>query len=414
MPTRLTLAASLALLPTARSVAVEPLERRVLLSADAIDVGDAGRILFIRGADRSGGFLEANNDVGRTEQLADITNDQTFNGNHGWGELATTLENAGFELTQIAEAVEPGAPATGQTQGVHLDLETLELLQYDVIVFGSNNATYDAAAVEAFEDYVRRGGGALFISDANFGSSWGDAAASDQPFLDVLGWRMNQDRGTYSLFRDGGDFVVPDHPIFAGVDRFDGEGVSPVNLADATVGTRLAVAKGSTSDNTGDARGPARPVTDDDASLAAADLGGGRVVAHFDRNTFFNANGAGTNINRFDNRLYATNLFNVLAGRVGDARQPVGQGGFDNDARQAIVFSFDEDVAGTVMASGRRGHQPHDGAGARRKPRSPWRRVTFNRTATLTYDAGLLPDGRYEARLAAGDAADRCGQFAGG
>ena len=38
--------------------------------------GDSPRLLFVRGADRSGGFLEANNDVGRTEQLADINNAQ--------------------------------------------------------------------------------------------------------------------------------------------------------------------------------------------------------------------------------------------------------------------------------------------------------------------------------------------------
>ena len=41
-------------------------------------------ILFIRGAERSGGFLEATNDTQRTEQLADINNASTAAGNHGW------------------------------------------------------------------------------------------------------------------------------------------------------------------------------------------------------------------------------------------------------------------------------------------------------------------------------------------
>lgn len=40
-------------------------------------------VLFVRGADRSGGFLEADNDTGRTEHLADINNHRTFGGKHG-------------------------------------------------------------------------------------------------------------------------------------------------------------------------------------------------------------------------------------------------------------------------------------------------------------------------------------------
>ena len=53
----------------------EPLERRTLLAAPVI--------LFVRGATRSGGFLEATSDAGRTEQLADINNTSTATGNHG-------------------------------------------------------------------------------------------------------------------------------------------------------------------------------------------------------------------------------------------------------------------------------------------------------------------------------------------
>ncbi len=392
---------------TPRLTIVESLEARRLLSGGT---GDAGHVLFIRGADRSGGFLEANNDTGRTEQLADITNDQTFGGNHGWGELATALETHGYELTQLAETIESGASATGQVDGVHLDLETLDLAQYDVVVFGSNNAVYDQAAVDAFELFVRNGGGTLFISDANFGSSWGDAPASDQPFLDVIGWQMNQDRGTYSLLRGDGDFVVPDHPIFTNVDRFDGEGVSPVNLANATVGQRLSIAKGDTSDNTGDNRGPARAVTGDDASLAAAEVQGGRVVAHFDRNTFFNANGAGTNINRFDNEQYALNLFDYLAGRIGDERSPVGVGSYDGEASQTIAFSFDEDVASSVDAN--------DVVVTNLTTGQTFDAFTFDRTdfgrgITLTATT-LLPDGRYEARISAADATDEAGNTLAG
>ncbi|MEM1305149.1 MAG: malectin domain-containing carbohydrate-binding protein, partial [Planctomycetota bacterium] len=185
------------------------------------------RVLFVRGADRSGGFLEAGNDTARTEQLADINNLATNNGNHGWGELRETLEAANFQVEQITESVEPGS-TSGPTDGVHIDFELMDLSVYDAIVFGSNNAVYDTAAVDAVEAYVRGGGSTLFISDANFGGDWADASDSDQQFLDRFGLIMHQDQGTYSLFRSQGDYAVPDHPILTGVDRFDGEGVTPI------------------------------------------------------------------------------------------------------------------------------------------------------------------------------------------
>jgi hypothetical protein len=93
---------------------------------------DQPRVLFVRGADRSGGFLEANDDAGRTEQLADITNASTAPGNHGWAQLAEALADAGYALAQVTEEIEDGAPATGQVEGQHLDLEQMALGQYDV------------------------------------------------------------------------------------------------------------------------------------------------------------------------------------------------------------------------------------------------------------------------------------------
>src|SRR5436189_109802 len=74
--------------------------------------------------------------------------------------------------------------------------------------------------------FVRGGGAALFRSDANFGSNWGDAPGSDQQFLDRFGLAINQDKGQYAVSRSAGDFLQGDHPILAGVNSFDGEGVS--------------------------------------------------------------------------------------------------------------------------------------------------------------------------------------------
>ena len=285
---------------------------------------DTPRVLFLRGADRSGGFLEAsgsNADEERTEQLADINNTTTGGGNHGWGMLAQTLRDQGYDVSQITETLAPGAPATGQTQGVAVPLEAMDLSEYDAIVFGSNNAAYGQPAVDAVENYLRGGGGAVFISDANFGSNWADASASDQAFLDRLGLVANQDNGTYRITRNNGEFLVPDHPIFEGVNEFDGEGVTPATVVSGTlpVGVSLQIlaqAEGQVRRNnnpTGNKKeGTTTPATAADAALVAGTIGDGRFVYHFDRNTFFNQGGAGTDLTRFDNRQFALNLFEFV------------------------------------------------------------------------------------------------------
>jgi len=300
-----------------------------LASSLALALGPAGepapRVLFVRGADRSGGFLEGGSDDDLTEQLADITNDSTAGGNHGWFELAETLRGEGFIVEQMIEPLEPDAPPTGQTNGAPIPFETMDLARWDAIVLGSNNAVYETAAIDAIDEYVRAGGSVLFISDANFGSDWADAPNSDQQFLDRFGWVMQQDRGTYVLSRSDGDFIVPDHPILVGVDDFDGEGVSPIVVPDEDligVTTTLVVrAKpGRQTRNNDGNPGSSRETTPSDASLAVADVEAGRIAGHLDRNTFFNLNGAGTNINRFDNRTYAINLFGWLTELGGPPR----------------------------------------------------------------------------------------------
>lgn len=60
-------------------------------------------------------------------------------------------------------------------------------------------------------------------------------------------------------------------------------------------------------------QGQSRPVGPLDGALTVLQADLGRVAGHFDRNTFFNLNGTGTSINRFDNRTYAINLFTGLA-----------------------------------------------------------------------------------------------------
>jgi len=272
----------------------------------------ADNILFIRGGIGTVGFFEG----GADEQGADICNYATNGGNHGWGELAAALHAEEFTPTQTSEdPVSSDVPTP-------IPLDTLDLSAYSIIVFGSNNAAYTTGQVDALMAYVQSGGAALFISDANFGQDWRDAPDSDQHFLDRFGLTMNQDTGTYTV-RRASEFLVPTHPIFNGVNTFDREGVSPITLSNSSVpgvsSTILSAARNTVRRNENWNTGnnnqgqTVQSAGANDGTLVVATYGSGRIAAHFDRNTFFNLNGAGTNINRFENEAYARNLFRWLA-----------------------------------------------------------------------------------------------------
>jgi len=304
-------------------------------------MAQSSRILFIRGASGTGGL-----GGGANNHLTDISDSSTAAGNTGWSTLAGLLRAParGYGVEQIVE----GGPTTDGcvAVGTPVDFPTLSsLADYRVLVFGSNNARYSPAQVQAVLDFIRRGGAALFMSDANYGRDWRTAATSDQDFLTSFGLVMNQDRSTYSLTRAGGDFLVPDHPILSGVATFDGEGVSPIRLASTPAAMRHTLvvrARSLTRENNGNCgvnqgQGTGRSVGATDAALLVTEFGLGRAAFHFDRNTFFNVNGAGTSLARFDNTLYTSNLFAWLVG-AGAARYsawaqalPAGSAGFADD-----------------------------------------------------------------------------------
>ena len=331
----------------------ETLERRVLFANGFADT-PAPSILFIRGATRSGGFLEGTNAATRNEQLADINNTSTAAGNAGWGSLAQTLRDHGFTVEQMTEAKEPNAPATGLIEGKPIRFENLDLTKYAAIVFGSNNARYPKASVDAIEKYVQNGGGALFISDANFGSTWRDSPDSDQQFLSRFGLVVNQDNGVYSLTRSGGDFVLPNDPVLKGVNAFDGEGVSPIIVpvtppAGVSI-ARVVRAKGQTRNNdaidsSNHFQGSLRATNDRDAALVLAKAGRGKVAYYFDRNTFFNPNGVGTDITQLDNRQLAINLFTW----VSDTTPPaVISTHFQQGAPSEVRLTFNDLLVGSL------------------------------------------------------------------
>jgi hypothetical protein len=63
-------------------------------------------------------------------------------------------------------------------------------------------------------------------------------------------------------------------------------------------------------------QGTLRTATTRDAALMLATSGKGRVAGFFDRNTFFNRNGLGTDITKYSNRQLALNLFAYLTRRM--------------------------------------------------------------------------------------------------
>lgn len=291
----------------------------LFLLAPAQAAAQQARVLFIRGGFGTGGFLEG----GANEQLSDVSDFSTAPGNHGFGQLNLLLRNMNYSVSQVVEG-----PLDNNTP---IDLATLPLSDYDIVVFGSNNADYDSSAAQLLADWVCSGGAALFISDANWGRDWGDAPSSDQTFLDHFDLIMNQDKGTYVLSASGGDFLVPGHEILTGQDgipgssddvsAFDGEGVSPLTVEHQLPGVDPIVvvrAKGQMKLNDAPGSGSTVATGPDDGSLITLEYGLGRVAGHFDRNTFFNQNGAGTSLQLNDNTQYAANLFAWLAGAGGN------------------------------------------------------------------------------------------------
>jgi Dockerin type I domain/Bacterial Ig-like domain len=395
---------------TAARNLVELLEPRRLFNA--------GSVLFIRGAERSGGFLEQQTDFSFTEQLAGIDNTNANAGNHGWSTFAQALRDAGYTVNQAVEPLESNAPSTGQTAGAPLDLAALNLSQYKVVVFASNNASYSSAQVDILENYVRAGGSALFISDANFGGNWADASNSDQPFLSRFGVTVYQDNGTYALNRNQNDFLVADHPIFAGVNSFDGEGVSPFFVSNSNVPgvsiSLLARAKQQVRLNSppfGDRQiGNTRAAAATDASLIVGTVGSGRIAGHFDRNTFFNAGGAGTDITRLDNRRFAINLFDWLSRRneqpPADVTPPrVTPKSFTLDTLQRATFESNESLRTSFTASRISLNNLSTG---QLVSASLYAISISRRVVTVTFNT-ILPAGHYRLTLNTGSVRDLAG-----
>ena len=110
-------------------------------------------------------------------------------------------------------------------------------------------------------------------------------------------------------------------------DNFDGEGVSPITRGTPPAGvtsTIITQARNSVRRNDSAGQGTSESVTADDATLVVATSGSGRIAGNFDRNTFFNRNGAGSEESGGEEyvRSGASILGGLDGGNVQDTRIP--------------------------------------------------------------------------------------------
>jgi hypothetical protein len=193
------------------------------------------------------------------------------------------------------------------------------------------------------------------------------------------------------------------------VNTIDGEGVSPgVRMAPIAGVTPQVIigAKDLTRNNDSFGKGSDRAVTDSDGALVVAAAGLGRVAVHFDRNTFFNKNGAGTDLHRFDNTRYAKNLFEWLAGRS-PARPQVQAEDFQFDTSpQTLRVAFNRYVGRSISTDDIRLINRKTGKVFSTKS------VTFEEssiTAIFKFNQ-TIPTGNYRATLFASGVTDTKGK----
>jgi hypothetical protein len=244
------------------------------------------RVLFIRGA--TGSVPADNVDDNQLSDISDLRNQAKAGA--GYGLFAQELLSNGFEVAQLDEG-------GTREQTTPVDLTKVDLTQYKVIVFGSNNATtYSPADVKVITDFVAAGGGVLFNADRNWGPKTGRASTSDDQFLAAWGITEQQDNGQGEDHTQA-EYKVPNHPILQGIDSFGSFGVSACTVGAPPAGSGLTqpatvlvpftttvhVNDAIDTDGTSRAPGPA------DGALVVAQPGQGRVACFYDRDPFFNS-----------------------------------------------------------------------------------------------------------------------------
>lgn len=185
------------------------------------------------------------------------------------------------------------------------------LSPYTLVVLGSNDRLLDAGEVAALTEYYDAGGRILVYADFQYGP---DNWASDNSFLGQFGIEVFPDN-----FQPATQItdIVSSHPIMQGVASFATEGSSQFLISAARLSEQQVLAKCSPLERSGCALQPAEQAKIQPGDVVACawvreNARGGKLAGTCDRNTFHNGPGPGTDIDEFDNRAYARNLFRWL------------------------------------------------------------------------------------------------------
>lgn len=228
-------------------------------------------------------------------------------GPRGMSAFCAAIEAVGFEIRQAYDA--------------DVLFTDEYLAPWNVIILGSNQRRFSPDEADAVQRWVSAGGGLVAWSDSAFGGHFGKVGLDNPAGRDSDNDLTRQFGMVFLTDNGGGNYLVTDyeeaHFLNAqnpqGGVRYRGEGVSPVRitpparllakLQEGGLGGKIMVNK---------IDAPFNPQTD--AALGVADVGQGRVVGTFDRNTFWNA-GEGTRLSHEDNREFAQRLILWAAGR---------------------------------------------------------------------------------------------------
>lgn len=224
-------------------------------------------------------------------------------------------------LSQFKDAIEKTGLTISEAYDADLRLTPEFLATYRVLILGSNQRRFSADEAAALDRWVRDGGGVVAWSDSAFGGlhskvGMGNTKGlnSDNDLTRQFGMQFLRDNGA-------GNYLISQYtrPHFLnrnranGGIRFRGEGVSCVRvsppaeilapLQDGGLGGGIRLNK-----EDGDL------IPERDAALAIAEVGKGRVVGVFDRNTYWNQ-GEGTQLSHEDNREFAQRIILWAAAR---------------------------------------------------------------------------------------------------
>ncbi len=185
------------------------------------------------------------------------------------------------------------------------------LTRYTVVVLGSNGRALQAGEVSALTDYYNAGGRILTYADFQFGP---DNWSSDNGLLSQFDIAVFPDNfQPTTQITD----IVASHPIMAGVTSFATEGSSQFLIKANTLAQNMVLSKCSPLTRSGCAVKPeeSRKIQPGDVVACTwirQNSAGGKLAGTCDRNTFHNGPGPGTDIDQFNNRTYARNLFRWL------------------------------------------------------------------------------------------------------